>query len=68
MLAASNSIGAVGPDLDMVHPTAAQVEQIVQNGKIGSYGVMPAGLATGPDLDAVARYVSRVANPRAYTP
>ena len=58
----------MGPNLDYVQPTLSQVEKIVQNGDVGSYGVMPAGLATGPDLDAVAAYVSRVANRKAYTP
>jgi mono/diheme cytochrome c family protein len=67
-LAASNSIGTTGPDLDLVHPSMADVEQIVQNGKNGANGVMPAGLATGPELDAVAAYVSHVANPKAYKP
>jgi hypothetical protein len=67
-LAASHSIGAVGPDLDSVQPTAAQVETIVENGQVGSYGVMPAGLATGPDLSAVAHYVAAVANRSAYHP
>jgi mono/diheme cytochrome c family protein len=67
-LAASNSIGGVGPDLDYVQPTADQVRSVVQNGSVGSYGVMPAGLATGPQLDAVANYVSRVANRKAFHP
>lgn len=67
-LAASNSIGNVGPDLDYVQPTAAQVRSVVQNGSVGSYGAMPAGLATGPDLEAVASYVSRVANRQAFHP
>lgn len=67
-LAASNSIGGVGPDLDYVQPTVSQVRAVVQNGSVGSYGVMPAGLATGPDLDAVASYVSRVANRKAFHP
>ena len=68
MLAASNSVGVTGPDLDAVHPTADQVKQIVQNGKNGAQGVMPANLATGPQLEAVAQYVSSVANPKAATP
>lgn len=67
-LAASNSIGGVGPDLDYVQPTASEIRSVVQNGSVGSYGVMPAGLATGPDLDAVASYVSRVANRQAFHP
>lgn len=67
-LAASHSIGNVGPDLDYVQPTAAQVRNVVQNGSVGSYGDMPSGLATGPDLEAVASYVSRVADRQAFHP
>ena len=37
-LAASNSIGQVGPNLDYVSPTVSQVENIVNNGLVGSYG------------------------------
>jgi cytochrome c5 len=68
MLAASNSVGGTGPDLDAVHPSMSMIEQTVQNGKTGAKGTMPAGLATGPELDAVAAYVSHVANPNAYKP
>jgi cytochrome c5 len=67
-LAASNSIGQVGPDLDYVSPTIAQVENIINNGQVGAYGEMPAGLATGPDIAAVAAYVHRVANRKNYNP
>ncbi len=67
-LAASRSIGAVGPNLDYAQPTAAQVRNIVTNGMVGAYGDMPNDLATGPQLDAVANYVSRVANRSNYQP
>ena len=67
-LAASRSIGEVGPDLDAAHHSAAVVLRYVENGGLGSYGDMPSGLATGPDLYAVASYVSHVANPSAYHP
>ena len=67
-LAASRSIGEVGPDLDAAHPSDADVLRYVENGGVGSYGDMPSGLATGPDLYAVANYVSHVANPSAYHP
>ncbi len=67
-LAASRSIGEVGPDLDATHPSYATVLHYVENGAHGNYGNMPNGLATGPDLYAVASYVSHVANPKAYTP
>jgi cytochrome c5 len=67
-LAASRSIGEVGPNLDAVHPSDAQVLRYVKNGAVGPYGAMDGGLATGPDLYAVASYVSHVANPSAYHP
>ena len=67
-LAASRSIGSVGPNLDYVQPSAAQTEKIVNYGQVGAYGVMPGGLATGPNLSAVANYVSRVANRSNYHP
>ena len=67
-LAASRSIGEVGPDLDAEHPSYGTVRSYVVHGAHGAYGNMPNGLATGPDLDAVANYVSHVANPRAYNP
>lgn len=67
-LAASNSVGDTGPNLDSIHPSYARVLSVVENGINGPYGDMNGGLATGPDLYAVARYVSRVANPAAYRP
>ena len=67
-LAASRSIGQVGPDLDAVHPSDTQVLNAVKNGVSGSSGNMDGGLATGPDLYAVANYVSHVAQPSAYHP
>lgn len=67
-LAASNSIGQAGPNLDYVSPTISQVENVIDNGKVGAYGEMPADLATGPDIAAVAAYVHKVANRKYYTP
>jgi mono/diheme cytochrome c family protein len=67
-LGASRSIGQVGPNLDATHPSDAVVLHYVRYGGLGSYGDMPSGLATGPDLYAVASYVSHVANVSAYHP
>ena len=67
-LAASHSAGNTGPDLDSVAPSYSKVLSVVENGKIGPGGDMPSGLATGPDLYAVAQYVSHVANHAAYHP
>ncbi len=66
-LAASHSVGVTGPDLDSIHPSDQLVQSIVTSGLVAQ-GVMPSGLATGPQLAAVASYVSRVANPKAYHP
>lgn len=65
-LAASHSDGNTGPDLDSLHLSYAKVLNVVKNGANGRYGVMDSGLASGAQLYAVARYVSRVANPAAY--
>jgi mono/diheme cytochrome c family protein len=67
-LAASHSVGDTGPDLDAVQPSYSKVLNEVENGQSGPDGDMPAGLASGPDLYAVAQYVSRVANHAAYHP
>jgi mono/diheme cytochrome c family protein len=67
-LAASRSDGNTGPDLDAVQPSYSKVLSVVQNGQNGPDGDMPAGLATGPGLYAVAQYVSHVANHAAYHP
>jgi mono/diheme cytochrome c family protein len=67
-LSASRTIGAVGPNLDAVHPSYNEVLSAIQNGRQGSYGEMPADLVTGKSLYAVAAYVSHVANPHAYHP
>jgi mono/diheme cytochrome c family protein len=67
-LAASHSAGNTGPDLDSVQPSYSKVLSVVENGQAGADGDMPAGLATGPDLYAVAQYVSRVASRAAYHP
>jgi alcohol dehydrogenase (cytochrome c) len=62
-LAASNAVGRVGPNLDVVAPSKALVETFVKNGAAGANGMMPAGLYTGSDLEDVAAYVARVTHP-----
>ena len=56
-LAAAQSTGTVGPNLDKVKPTDAQVLAALKNGGLGS-GTMPKNLVTGADAAAVAKYVS----------
>jgi mono/diheme cytochrome c family protein len=61
-LAASRAVGAVGPNLDYVQPTAAQVRAVIARGSQGAYGVMPAGLLNGTDANDVAAYLAKVAS------
>jgi mono/diheme cytochrome c family protein len=53
-LSDAETSGAVGPSLDGAKLTAAQVEEILANGK----GAMPAGLLSGADAAAMAAYVA----------
>ncbi|WP_035127636.1 c-type cytochrome [Conexibacter woesei] len=61
-LAASQAVGAVGPNLDYVQPTDAQIRSVIAKGSQGAYGVMPAGLLNGTDAADVAAYVAKVAS------
>jgi mono/diheme cytochrome c family protein len=71
-LAASNSVGKVGPNLDELRPQASLVLHTVQNGCLpnapsGSAqqclgdGVMPSGIVQGRQAQQVAAFVARVA-------
>ena len=67
-LAASNTAGNAGANLDDVQPTTAQVEQVIENGQVSARGDMPSNLAVGPQIADIAQYVSRVASHRYYKP
>jgi len=60
-LAASGSTGMVGPDLDVLRPQAALVENAIQIGRAAGRGNMPAGLLSGGDAKEVASFVAAVA-------
>jgi mono/diheme cytochrome c family protein len=60
-LAASNAVGKVGPDLDVLRPMSALVLNAIQQGRARGQGQMPAGLVTGQDARDVAGYVAAVA-------
>jgi mono/diheme cytochrome c family protein len=71
-LAASNSVGKVGPNLDELRPQASLVLHTVNNGCLpnapsGSAqqclgdGVMPSGIVQGRQAQQVADFVARVA-------
>ena len=71
-LAAANSVGKVGPNLDQIQPTESLVLHTINNGCLpnppsGSQeaclgeGVMPAEVVQGVDAQDVAKFVSKVA-------
>jgi mono/diheme cytochrome c family protein len=71
-LAASNSVGKVGPNLDVLKPAQSVVLNTINNGCLpnppkGSnqgclgYGVMPAAVVQGQDAQNVAAFVAKVA-------
>jgi mono/diheme cytochrome c family protein len=71
-LSAANSVGKVGPNLDVIQPTQQLVLHTIQNGCLpnppkGSQeaclgeGVMPADVVQGTDAQDVAKFVARVA-------
>ena len=71
-LAAANTAGKVGPNLDQLKPPASLVLNTIVNGCLQNppansaesclgYGTMPAGLIQGADAQAVANFVAAVA-------
>jgi mono/diheme cytochrome c family protein len=71
-LAAANSTGQVGPNLDIIQPSEALVLHTIQYGCLqnpppGSqtgclgFGTMPADVVQGTDAQDVAKFVSKVA-------
>jgi mono/diheme cytochrome c family protein len=72
-LAAANTVGKVGPNLDMLKPSYTIVLHTIQYGCLQSppssnspqnclgQGVMPAGIIQGRDAQDVADFVSKVA-------
>jgi mono/diheme cytochrome c family protein len=71
-LAASNSVGKVGPNLDTLKPSETVVSHTIANGCLPNAGsssdqaclgegVMPADVLTGVDATDVAKFVAKVA-------
>ncbi len=71
-LAATNSVGKVGPNLDTLRPPASLVANTIANGCLQNppqnsnqsclgYGTMPANLLAGKQAQDVAQFVARVA-------
>ena len=61
VLAASNGVQQVGPNLDDLRPPKELVLDAVLKGRARGQGQMPAQVVTGPDAEAVAAYVAKVA-------
>jgi cytochrome c5 len=61
-LRSAGSGGLIGPDLDALRPSAAQVRRAIRTGSID--GVMRPRLLRGRDARAMAAYVARVAGRR----
>jgi cytochrome c553 len=60
-LADANAVGRVGPDLDVLAPTAGLVLNAIKTGRARGQGQMPALLLDGQDAKHVADYVAEVA-------
>lgn len=60
-LSASNAVGKVGPNLDVMHPPPALTLSAIAEGRARGLGQMPAELVDGEDAKAVASYVAAVA-------
>ena len=59
-LKASNAVGKVGPNLDVLHPPKALILDAIKNGRARGQGQMPAGVVDGQDAQDVAAYVAAV--------
>ena len=60
-LAASKAVAQVGPNLDTLRPPKELVLDAIEKGRAGGQGQMPSKVVTGPDAEAVAAYVVKVA-------
>jgi len=60
-LAASKTVGRVGPNLDDLRPPKALILNAIEQGRARGIGRMPAALLQGQDAQDVAAYVSKVA-------
>ena len=60
-LRASNAVGKVGPNLDVLHPPKGLILDAIAKGRARGQGQMPAGLVDGADAQNVAAYVATVA-------
>lgn len=57
-LAASNSVGRVGPNLDQLRPPKALTLNAIAMGRARGAGQMPAGILDGQDAEDVASFIA----------
>jgi mono/diheme cytochrome c family protein len=60
-LSDANAVGRVGPNLDVLAPTAGLTLNAIQQGRARGSGQMPAQLLDGQDAKDVASYIEDVA-------
>ena len=60
-LAASKAVGKTGPNLDVMRPPAALINNAIVMGRARGNGNMPAGLVSGQQAKDVSDYVAAVA-------
>jgi mono/diheme cytochrome c family protein len=60
-LAAADTAGKVGPNLDQLKPPYGLVLNAIQTGRRRGNGTMPADIVSGKDAQDVARFVAAVA-------
>jgi mono/diheme cytochrome c family protein len=60
-LKASNAVGKVGPNLDVLHPPKGLILDAIAKGRARGQGQMPDGLVDGQDAQDVAAYVAAAA-------
>jgi mono/diheme cytochrome c family protein len=61
VLAAANTVGKVGPDLDRLKPNKAIVLDAIDKGRARGAGTMPAAIVQGQEAEDVADFVAAVA-------
>ncbi|HWI07072.1 MAG TPA: cytochrome c [Solirubrobacteraceae bacterium] len=57
----ANAVGQVGPDLDVLAPTAGLTLNAIKEGRARGMGQMPAQLLEGEEAKHVAEYIEEVA-------
>lgn len=60
-LAAAQTVGKTGPNLDKLKPSRALVYDAILNGRARGIGTMPAQVVNGQDAKDVAAFVAKVA-------